>query len=70
MMRDRGALGVGQSSWGPAVYGVVRGEEAAAGLAAVVRDALGGAGTVYEGSFRPTGARVWRAPLAMRQSGG
>jgi beta-RFAP synthase len=70
MMREVGAIGVGQSSWGPAVYGIVRGEQAGTRLATQVRDALGGAGTVHEGPFRSTGARVWRAPLAMRQSGG
>jgi beta-ribofuranosylaminobenzene 5'-phosphate synthase len=62
-MAERGAPGVGQSSWGPAVYGVVDGETAAIRLADDVRAALEhcGGGTVYEGPFRTTGARVWRS---------
>jgi beta-RFAP synthase len=59
-MRDWGAAGVGQSSWGPAVYGLVEGAEAGAALAAHVRAAMGG-GAVYEGAFPAAGARVWRA---------
>jgi predicted sugar kinase len=51
---------VGQSSWGPAVYGIVDGEAAGRALAARVRADLGGQGTVYEGAFRTEGARVWR----------
>ena len=60
-MADWGASGVGQSSWGPAVYGIVDGEQAGLTLAERVRDALGPAGSVYEGAFRSGGARVWRA---------
>jgi beta-RFAP synthase len=56
-----GAPGVGQSSWGPAVYGIVDGEDAARALAERVRATLGGAGHVYEGAFREAGARTWRA---------
>ena len=55
-----GASGVGQSSWGPAVYGIVEGEPAGLRLAERVRAALGADGIVYEGSFRTDGARVWR----------
>lgn len=55
-----GAQGVGQSSWGPAVYGIVDGEDAGRALADGVRAALGDAGTVYDGPFRNEGARVWR----------
>ena len=59
-LREWGAVGVGQSSWGPAVYGIV-GDSAAAGtLAGRVRAALGPGGAVYEGPFSATGARVWR----------
>src|SRR6185503_12111202 len=36
-MREWGASGVGQSSWGPAVYGVIGGEAAAKELASRVR---------------------------------
>ena len=62
-MSEWGALGVGQSSWGPAVYGMVDGEDAGRRLAGRVREALGEAGSVYEGPFPTEGARVWRAPL-------
>ncbi len=68
-MSEWGAAGVGQSSWGPTVYGIVEGADAGAALAASVRQALGGAGDVYEGPFRNQGARVWRqdgiAPAAV-----
>ena len=59
-MRAWGARGVGQSSWGPTVYGIVRGDEAARRLADQVGAGLGSAGAVYAGAFRPEGARVWR----------
>ena len=62
-MREWGAPGVGQSSWGPAVYGIVEGEDAALRLADRVRQLLGARGSVYEGPFRTDGARVWRAPV-------
>ncbi len=62
-MAQWGARGVGQSSWGPAVYGIVDGEEAGASLAAQVREMLGPGGHVYEGPFRSDGARVWRAQI-------
>ena len=61
-MSEWGAAGVGQSSWGPAVYGIVAGEDAGRRLADRVRAALGGDGTVYEGPFRMDGARVWQTP--------
>ena len=62
-----GAAGVGQSSWGPAVYGVVEGESAAAELARRAGDLMGESGLVFRGGFAPSGARVWRGgspPLA------
>jgi beta-ribofuranosylaminobenzene 5'-phosphate synthase len=62
-MSDWGAAGVGQSSWGPAVYGIVEGDESAVRLTARVRDELGASGTVYEGAFRTDGARVWRTAV-------
>src|SRR5436190_24114158 len=65
-MAEWGASGVGQSSWGPAVYGIVDGEDAGRRLAERVRTALetgGFGGTVYEGPFRRHGARVWREGL-------
>jgi beta-RFAP synthase len=63
-LAEWGAAGVGQSSWGPAVYGIVRGDDAARRLAEQVRGVLGSAGVVYEGPFRSEGARVWRAANA------
>jgi beta-ribofuranosylaminobenzene 5'-phosphate synthase len=54
-----GAHGVGQSSWGPAAYGLVESDAAAGELAEQVRWRLGPAGAVYEGGFSPHGARVW-----------
>jgi beta-ribofuranosylaminobenzene 5'-phosphate synthase len=60
-MAEWGACGVGQSSWGPTVYGIVQGDDAARQLADRVRDVFNGAGRVYEGAFPAEGARVWRA---------
>jgi beta-RFAP synthase len=59
-MQAWGAAGVGQSSWGPAVYGIVEGEQAGARLTDLVRGAAGPACQVYEGPFPPHGARVSR----------
>jgi beta-ribofuranosylaminobenzene 5'-phosphate synthase len=61
-LRTWGAPGVGQSSWGPAVYAVVRGDDAARRLADRVREMLSSAGAVYTGPFRQSGARVWTTP--------
>jgi beta-ribofuranosylaminobenzene 5'-phosphate synthase len=55
-----GAAGVGQSSWGPAVYGLVEGPDAGAALAQRCRDFLGANGLVFEGEFARNGARVAR----------
>jgi beta-ribofuranosylaminobenzene 5'-phosphate synthase len=54
-----GAAGVGQSSWGPAAYGLVENEAAARELAHRVGGKLGSKGAVFEGGFAPHGARVW-----------
>jgi beta-ribofuranosylaminobenzene 5'-phosphate synthase len=54
-----GAAGVGQSSWGPAVYGLVESELGARDLADRVRQTLGPGGEVFEGGFAAHGARVW-----------
>jgi beta-ribofuranosylaminobenzene 5'-phosphate synthase len=59
-MAEWGATGTGQSSWGPTVYGIVDGEDAARRIADRIRDVLGDAGQVFEGPFRATGASVWR----------
>ena len=63
-LSEWGAFGVGQSSWGPTVYGIVSGEAAGRDLAGRVRELLGTAGTVHEGSFRSGGARVWSDHVA------
>lgn len=69
-MSEWGAAGVGQSSWGPAVYGIVGGDKAADALASRVREEIaqraaedgksGDGGEVYTGAFSNGGARVWR----------
>jgi len=69
-MTEWGAAGVGQSSWGPTVYGIVEGADCAARLADQVRALLsrsGVAGNVYEGPFRAEGARVWHEPAGESQ---
>ncbi|MEP7086406.1 MAG: beta-ribofuranosylaminobenzene 5'-phosphate synthase family protein [Gemmatimonadota bacterium] len=53
-----GAAGVGQSSWGPTVYGIVDGANAAERLATNARGVLNGSGAVYVNEFAATGARV------------
>ena len=57
-MAEWGAAGVGQSSWGPAVYGLVDGDEAAAALAGRCREFLGGHGLIFESRFARSGARI------------
>ena len=59
-MTEWGASGVGQSSWGPAVYGIVEGDDAARRLADRAGDLIGDAGSVDWGAFPNQGARVWR----------
>jgi len=64
-MAGWGAAGVGQSSWGPAVYGLVEGADAGLALAARCRAFLAGKGLVFESGFARSGARVGRGgPLA------
>lgn len=60
-MYEWGVPGIGQSSWGPTVYGVVEGDAAAARLADDLRAALDtlGGGAVHEGPFPVTGSRLW-----------
>lgn len=60
-MAEWGAAGVGQSSWGPAVYGVVDSETAARRLSARVRELMGSEGQVFDTPFTNTGARVRHA---------
>jgi len=57
-MREWGAAGVGQSSWGPAVYAITQGDDRAAELASHARITLNGSGMVYVNQFARTGARV------------
>jgi beta-ribofuranosylaminobenzene 5'-phosphate synthase len=63
-MAGWGAAGVGQSSWGPAAYGLTEGAEAGAEMAERVRQAIGDRGSVFEGKFATGGARVWRGSRA------
>jgi beta-ribofuranosylaminobenzene 5'-phosphate synthase len=58
-MADWGAAGVGQSSWGPAAYGLVDSADAGTELVQRVRRAMGEKGSVFEGGFAAQGARVW-----------
>jgi beta-ribofuranosylaminobenzene 5'-phosphate synthase len=53
-----GAAGAGQSSWGPAVYGVVGSAAAARELAGRMEGVVDGAGTVEVVAFDNRGARV------------
>jgi len=62
--KEWGAPGVGQSSWGPAVYAIVDGEPVANDLAQRARAMLGAAGDVWVTSFARHGARVWRQSSA------
>ena len=64
-LRDWGAAGVGQSSWGPAVYGIVAGEAEGRALAQRVRSVLGAQGVVFDGGGRAEGARVWHGRALM-----
>jgi beta-ribofuranosylaminobenzene 5'-phosphate synthase len=58
LLLQEGAAGAGQSSWGPAAFGLVGGGEAAGRLAARAREHLGGHGTVIATGFDNTGART------------
>jgi beta-ribofuranosylaminobenzene 5'-phosphate synthase len=53
-----GAAGAGQSSWGPAVYGIVGDEEAGRALVAAMEAELGGQGSVQLVRFANEGARI------------
>ena len=64
-LRAWGAVGVGQSSWGPAVYGIVGDPSASRALAERVRGVIGPGGGVYDGGFSVDGARVWREAAAV-----
>ena len=51
LMRNGGAPGVGQSSWGPSVYAIVDGDDAAESLSARIRDRYDRRVAVYAGPF-------------------
>jgi beta-ribofuranosylaminobenzene 5'-phosphate synthase len=59
-LAEWGAVGVGQSSWGPAVYGLVDRGETGRSLALRCREFLGGNGEVFEAGFARSGARIGR----------
>jgi beta-RFAP synthase len=56
-----GAAGAGQSSWGPAVYGVVGSEAAGRELARQMEAVVGGEGSVEVVEFENRGARIERS---------
>lgn len=56
--REVGAAGVGQSSWGPAVYGLAEGDGAAERLAGIAKEQVGTDGLVVSGPFANRGAVV------------
>jgi beta-ribofuranosylaminobenzene 5'-phosphate synthase len=58
-MAAAGAVGVGQSSWGPAAYGLVGSADSAAKLASRIQQSLGDGGQVFQGGFAERGARSW-----------
>jgi beta-ribofuranosylaminobenzene 5'-phosphate synthase len=60
-LRRGGAAGAGQSSWGPAVYGVVGSEAAGRELASRMEDVVGGDGSVELVTFANRGARLERS---------
>jgi beta-RFAP synthase len=57
-----GAAGAGQSSWGPAVYGVVGDERAGRALSTQIQGELAGAGRVELVRFENEGARILSNP--------
>jgi beta-RFAP synthase len=63
-MAEWGAAGVGQSSWGPAVYGLVADAEAGRELARRVAEIVGPEGRVFEGGFARSGAGIRRSSRA------
>jgi beta-ribofuranosylaminobenzene 5'-phosphate synthase len=56
LMRDGGAPGVGQSSWGPSVYAIVDGDRGAESLSARIRDRYDDRVAVYAGPFPSAGS--------------
>lgn len=58
LMHEHGAAGAGQSSWGPSVFAIVEGDNAAESLAARVRSAYANRVMVHVGPLASTGAVV------------
>jgi beta-RFAP synthase len=58
LMRESGAPGAGQSSWGPSVFAIVEGDSEAELLAARIRHAYGARVTVYVGAIASGGATI------------
>ena len=61
VMRESGAVGVGQSSWGPSVYAVVDSDVEASALMARIRDRCGAGVSMYAGAFPSEGASITRS---------
>ena len=61
VLQAEGACGAGQSSWGPAVYGLVQGDAAAQRIADRLRGRLAGRAPVLVTGFDTRGARCWTA---------
>ena len=59
-LREWGAAGVGQSSWGPTVYAIIEGSDAASALAERARASIHHDGIVIAGPFPSLGAQVFR----------
>jgi beta-RFAP synthase len=60
-LRAEGAVGVGQSSWGPTVYALAGSDADAAALAAVAARHAGAGALLWHGPFAAAGASVQRA---------
>jgi beta-RFAP synthase len=58
LMRDTGAPGVGQSSWGPSVYAIVDGDEAAEAVSARIHDRYDDRVAVHTGPFPSAGSSL------------
>lgn len=57
-LRRAGAIGVGQSSWGPTVYALAPDPDAARSYASTASAEMNGKGQVFRGPFSNDGARV------------
>ncbi len=57
-MENEGVFGVGQSSWGPTVYGVVEGYEAAHELSLKLQEVLSDESLIFVSSCAHEGAIV------------